>query len=158
MPLSPFLRSSVPQPAPLQFLILSLMPHRRIPTLFRIAEVHRPLATLPLQLHLNTLSHTLLSPLRTVALTQRYRNLSLQTSSSRIGRHICVVRTAWQLSQLFDNGLGPLSSNFLMAANCVAIMHVTKDSTTGNVRQTGSSPFQGSSGSQGGVKEGSTRG
>jgi len=46
-PLSPFLRSSLPQPAPLQSLIPLLIPHRRIPTLFRIAKVHRLLATLP---------------------------------------------------------------------------------------------------------------
>jgi len=155
IPLSPFLRSSLPQPAPLQSLIPSLIPHRRIPTLFRIAEVHRLLSTLPPE-----------------APPQRIELYATITSSHRCfdmkiqelvfadlffphrPPYLRGTYTAWQLCQLFDADSAP----FLEPPNgnklCRAIVQVTKNNTTGNARQTGSSPLRGSSGSQGSGKEG----
>ena len=155
IPLSPFLRSSLPQPAPLQSLIPSLIPHRRIPTLFRIAEVHRLLATLP-----------------PAAPPQRIELYATVTSSHRCldtkiqefafadlffphrPPYLRGTYTAWQLRQLFDADSAPFLKPPNSGKLCRAIVQVTKNSTTGNAKQTGSSPLQGSSGSQGGVKEG----
>ena len=153
--LSPFLRLSLPQPAPLQSLIPSLIPHRRIPTLFRIAEVHRLLATLP----------PIAPPQRielyaTVASSHRCFDTKIQEFAfadlffPHRPPYLRGTYTAWQHRQLFDADSAP----FLEPSNgnklCRAIVQVTKNSTTGNAKQIRSSPLQVSSGSEGGVKEG----
>lgn len=154
-PLSPFLRSSLPQPAPLQSPIPSLIPHRRIPTLFRIAEVHRLLATLP-----PAAPPQRIELYATVASSHRCLDTKIQEFAfadlffPHRPPYLHGTYTAWQLHQLFDADSAPFLEPSNGSKLCRAIVQVTKNSTTGNAKQTGSSPSQGSSGSEGGVKEG----
>ena len=155
IPLSPFLRSSLPQPVPLQSLIPSLIPHRRIPTLFRIAEIHRLLATLPPEAPPQRIELY-----ATVTSSHRCFDMKIQEFAfadlffPHRPPYLRGTYTAWQLCQLFDTDSAPFLEPRNGSKLCRAIVQVTKNSTTGNARQTGSSPLRGSSGSQGGVKEG----
>ena len=155
IPLSPFLRSSLPQPAPVQSLIPSLIPHRRIPTLFRIAEVHRLLATLPPEAPPQRIELY-----ATVTSSHRCFDKKIQefTFADLFFPHrppyLRGAYTAWRLCQLFDTDSAPFLEPPNGSKLCRAIVQVTKNSTTGNARRTGSSPLRGFSGSQGGVKEG----
>jgi hypothetical protein len=155
IPLTPFLRSSLPQPAPLQSLIPSLLPHRRIPTLFRIAEVHRLLATLPPEA-----SPQRIELYATVTSSHRCFDMKIQEFAfadlffPHRPPYLRGTYTAWQLCPLFDGDSVPFLEPPNGSKLCRAIVQVTKNSTTRNARQTRSSPLRGSSGSQGDVKEG----
>ena len=150
LPPSPFLRSNLPQPVPTEAIIPSLVPHRRIPTLFRIAEVYRLLATFSptfppqrIELYATIVSsqrgyHTEAQEFTFADLFFPYRPPYLRGTYSD-----------WHLCELFDEDSAP----FLDAAErnklCRAIVRISKKSQNRNSRSRGSSWLNGPRSGQG---------
>ena len=154
IPMSPFLRLNFPQPAPSQFTIPSLIPHRRIPTVFRIAEVHRLLATLssnapPQRIELYA----------AVACSRRALHANTQefTFADLFFPHrppyLCGTYTAWKLCELFNEDSAPFLGTAGESRLCRAIVQVTKNSLNGNVCPDRPSPLPMPGGGKGGWKE-----
>jgi hypothetical protein len=149
--MSPFLRSSFPKPVPSPSILPSLVPQRRIPTLFRIAEVHRLLATLsprvpPQRIELYA---TVVSSRRDFhTKTQEFTFADLFFPHRP--PYLCGTYTAWKLGELFEEDSAPFLENVGGCKLCRAIVQVKRN---GNARQGRSSPIPLPGGSQGGGRE-----
>jgi hypothetical protein len=154
VPMSPFVRSSLPQLTPPQSILPSLIPHRRIPTLFRIAEVHRLLASLPpgappqrIELYATVVSSRRDFHKKTQEFT--FADLFFpQRPPYLSGTYI-----AWTICDLFDEDSAPFLDPASGRKLCRTIVQASKKSWNGNARQVGSSPLNMQGGSRGGGKE-----
>ena len=138
---TPFLRSNLPQPVPSQPFIPSLIPHRHIPTLFRIAEVHRLLARPPLvepperiEIYATVVSSR--RGLHTKGQEFTFADLFFPNRPP----YLCGTYTAWQLCELFDEDSAPFLDSAEWSKPCRAIVQITKTLQTGTSRRSESSP------------------
>ena len=149
-PLSPFLRSNLPQPVPTQAIIPSLVPYRRIPTLFRIAEVYRLLAifsptSLPQRIELYA----------TVASSHRGYHTQAQefTFADLFFPHrppyLRGTYSDWHLCELFDEDSAPFLDATERNKLCRAIVQISKKCWNRNSRCRGSSSLNAPKSSQG---------
>jgi hypothetical protein len=152
--MSPFLRSSLPQLASSQSVLPSLIPHRRIPTLFRIAEVYRLLASIPprappqrIELYASVISSRRDFHKKTQEFT--FADLFFPQRPP----YLSGSSIAWVLCELFDEDSEPFMNTASGGRLCRAIVQVSKNSWKTNARQVGSSSVTMQGGSQGSGKE-----
>jgi hypothetical protein len=129
-------------------------PHRRILTLFRIAEVHRLLGTLPpgappprIELYANVVSSHRDLPSK----TQHFTFADLFFPHRPL--YLSGTYTGWTVCELFDRDSAPFLDMAGQRRLCRAIVQITKNSLTRNASRGGSSPLPLLSGSQRGRTE-----
>ena len=139
---SPFLRSTLPPAAPQGSQIPSLAAHRRIPTLFRIAEVHRLLSTLSAGTSQRIELYATINSSHREHQTKTQSFVFADLFFPSRPPYLQGSYAAWKICKLFDEDSGTfLDENGGKGRLCRAIVEIKKDNNNSGARA-GSSPLR----------------